>query len=59
MRMPEKHTKAQLRMSLKRTLLKRLGGSGEIAKAARFIAESDFMCGSNLVIDGGRKIQPA
>jgi NAD(P)-dependent dehydrogenase (short-subunit alcohol dehydrogenase family) len=59
MLMPAKHSRAQLKSSLKRSLLKRLGGAAEIAKAVRFVAESDYMTGSNLVVDGGRKIQAA
>jgi NAD(P)-dependent dehydrogenase (short-subunit alcohol dehydrogenase family) len=54
--MPDRHTASQKRQSLKRTLLKRLGGPEEIARAVRFVAESDFMTGSNLIVDGGRKI---
>jgi NAD(P)-dependent dehydrogenase (short-subunit alcohol dehydrogenase family) len=54
--MPDKHTAKQLKLSLKRTLLKKLGGTGEIARAVRFVAESDFMTGSNVVVDGGRKL---
>ena len=44
------------RDALKRTLLKKYGGAVEIAKAVVFIVESDFMTGSNLVLDGGRKL---
>jgi NAD(P)-dependent dehydrogenase (short-subunit alcohol dehydrogenase family) len=54
--MPDKHTAKQLKLSVKRTLLKKLGGPGEIARAVRFVAESDFMTGSNVVVDGGRKL---
>ncbi len=54
--MPDKHSKAQLASSLKRSLLKKLGGVEEIARAVRFLAESDFITGSDLVVDGGRKL---
>lgn len=56
MLMPAKATATQKRSSLKRSLLKKLGGPEEIARAVRFVAESDFMTGSNLVVDGGRKL---
>jgi NAD(P)-dependent dehydrogenase (short-subunit alcohol dehydrogenase family) len=56
MLMPAKHTKKQFQSSLRRTLLKKLGGPEEIARTVRFIAESDFMTGSNVVVDGGRKL---
>ena len=52
-------TAAGRRDALKRTLLKRYGGADEIAKAAVFMVESDFMTGSNLVLDGGRKLAEA
>lgn len=55
MLMPAKHSKGQKKASLKRTLLKKLGGAQEIARAVRFVAESDFMTGSNVVVDGGRR----
>ncbi|MES2202185.1 MAG: SDR family oxidoreductase [candidate division FCPU426 bacterium] len=54
--MPDKHSKAQLASSLKRSLLKKLGGAEEIARAVRFLAESDFITGTDLVVDGGRKL---
>jgi NAD(P)-dependent dehydrogenase (short-subunit alcohol dehydrogenase family) len=56
MLMPAKATAIQKRSSVKRSLLKKLGGPEEIARAVRFVAESDFMTGSNLVVDGGRKL---
>jgi pteridine reductase len=56
MLMPAKSGKAQLKSSLKRTLLKKLGGPEEIARTVRFVAESDFMTGANVVVDGGRKL---
>ncbi len=56
MLMPDKHTPAQKKASLKRSLLKRLGGAEEVARAVAFIAASDFMCGSDLKVDGGREL---
>jgi pteridine reductase len=56
MLMPAGHSAAQQKASLKRTLLKKMGGAEEIARAVRFCAESDFMTGSNMVVDGGRKL---
>jgi pteridine reductase len=41
---------------LTRSLLGRWGGPAEIAKAVVFIAQSDFMTGSDLTIDGGRAL---
>jgi NAD(P)-dependent dehydrogenase (short-subunit alcohol dehydrogenase family) len=38
------------------TLVKHLGKPGDIASAVCFLAESDFITGINIVIDGGRLI---
>jgi pteridine reductase len=54
MEMPPRFTAAQKRASLKRTLLGRLGGAGEIARAVVFLAQSDFITGTDLAVDGGR-----
>ncbi len=56
MLMPDKHTAAQKRSSIKRSLLKKLGGPEEIARAVAFVAASDFMTGSDLKVDGGREL---
>lgn len=56
MLMPGKHTAAQKRSSLKRSLLKKLGGAEEIARAVAFVAASDFMTGGDLKVDGGREL---
>jgi pteridine reductase len=42
--------------SLSRSLLGRWGGAAEIARAVTFIAQSDFMTGSDITIDGGRAL---
>jgi hypothetical protein len=49
-------TAAGRRDALKRTLLKKYGGADEISKAVVFMIESDFMTGSNVVLDGGRML---
>ncbi len=54
--MGEGATAAQKRSSLKRTLLKRLGGAHEVARAVRFLAESDYITGAILPVDGGRTL---
>ncbi|HTB34815.1 MAG TPA: SDR family oxidoreductase [bacterium] len=56
MLMPDRHSAAQKKASLKRSLVGRLGGPEEIARAVLFIAQSDFMTGSDLVVDGGRQL---
>jgi pteridine reductase len=56
MLMPDRHSAAQKKASLKRSLLGRLGGPEEIARAVVFVAQSDFMTGSDLVVDGGRQL---
>lgn len=56
MLMPERHTAAQKRSSLKRSLLKRLGGPAEVARAVLFAVQSDFMTGSDIKVDGGREL---
>jgi len=42
--------------SLKRSLLKRWGGAAEIARAVVFTAQSDFITGADLTVDGGRAL---
>jgi pteridine reductase len=56
MLMPDKHSAAQARASVRRSLLKRLGGPEEIAKAVLYVAGSDFMTGADLIVDGGRSL---
>jgi NAD(P)-dependent dehydrogenase (short-subunit alcohol dehydrogenase family) len=56
MLMPAESSPAQLKSSLKRTLLKRLGGSQEAARAVAFLAASDFITGAVLPVDGGRSL---
>jgi NAD(P)-dependent dehydrogenase (short-subunit alcohol dehydrogenase family) len=56
MLMPAQSSPAQLKASLKRTLLKRLGGAQEAARAVAFLAASDFITGAILPVDGGRSL---
>jgi NAD(P)-dependent dehydrogenase (short-subunit alcohol dehydrogenase family) len=53
--MPEGATPAQRKASEARSLLKRLGGPQEVADAVAFLAQSDFITGTELVVDGGRQ----
>lgn len=54
--MPARHTAAQKRASLRRSLLKRLGGPAEVARAVAWLAASDFMTGADVKVDGGREL---
>ena len=56
MLMPDVHSAAQKRNSLKRSLLKKLGGPDEVARAVLFTLQSDFMTGSDVKVDGGREL---
>lgn len=56
MLMPDKHTAAHKKASMQRSLLKKLGGAAEIARAVAFVAASDFMTGSDVKVDGGREL---
>lgn len=42
--------------SLLRSVIGRWGGAGEIARTVVFIAQSDFMTGSDVTVDGGRAL---
>jgi pteridine reductase len=42
--------------TLTRSLLGRWGGAVEIARTVTFIAQSDFMTGSDVTVDGGRSL---
>jgi NAD(P)-dependent dehydrogenase (short-subunit alcohol dehydrogenase family) len=41
----------------KATPLGRWGGEGEIAKAVLFLAQSDFVTGETIRVDGGRHVK--
>jgi NAD(P)-dependent dehydrogenase (short-subunit alcohol dehydrogenase family) len=47
----------EIRAVEKATPLKRWGGENEIAKAALFLVESDFVTGETIRVDGGRHIE--
>jgi NAD(P)-dependent dehydrogenase (short-subunit alcohol dehydrogenase family) len=53
--MPDGASPAQRKASEARSLLKRLGGPQEVADAVAFLAQSDFITGTELVVDGGRQ----
>jgi NAD(P)-dependent dehydrogenase (short-subunit alcohol dehydrogenase family) len=55
---PPADNPAQKRASLRRTLLKRLGGAREAARAVAFLAASDYITGAVLPVDGGRSLVP-
>jgi pteridine reductase len=56
MLMPPGAGKAREADSRRRSLLGRLGGADEIARSVVFVAESDFMTGSEVTVDGGRAL---
>ena len=53
--MPAGASAAQRKDSEARSLLKRLGGPQEVADAVAFLAQSNFITGTELVVDGGRQ----
>jgi pteridine reductase len=53
---PEGLTSAQAEEVIRNTPLKRWGGAQEIARAVLFLAETDFMTGECLRVDGGRHL---
>lgn len=54
--LPENYTDAQRQRSEDKTLLKRLGTPQDIAEAAVFLIENDYMTGQDLAVDGGRSL---
>ena len=55
--MPLPHySDARLRRSSERTLMKRWGAPEDVAKAVRFLAESDYVTGEVVRVDGGELI---
>lgn len=52
--LPETYTEEQRKRSTERTLLKRLGTAEDIAEAAVFLIENDYITGFDLKVDGGR-----
>lgn len=54
--LPENYTPAQRQRSENKTLLKRLGSAQDIAEAAVFLIENDYITGQDLAVDGGRSL---
>ena len=54
--LPETYSEAQIQRSIDRTLLKRLGSAEDIAQAAVFLIENDYITGMDLAVDGGRSL---
>jgi NAD(P)-dependent dehydrogenase (short-subunit alcohol dehydrogenase family) len=53
---PKGMSKAEYREVVQATPLKRWGGAVEIAKAVRFLCETDFVTGETIRVDGGRHL---
>ncbi len=53
---PEHYTKDQLERSSEKTLLKRWGEPKDIAEAALFLIQNDYITGLDLIVDGGRSL---
>lgn len=54
--LPEDFTEEEKKSIEKLTLLGRIGSPSDVANAAVFLAESDFINGTVLVVDGGRSL---
>jgi len=54
---PPGTSEEEIRAVEKATPLKRWGGEDEIAKAALFLVESDFVTGETIRVDGGRHVE--
>ncbi len=54
--LPESFTQRQRRAVIRATLVKRLGSPEDVARAALFLIEEDFITGAALPVDGGRLI---
>jgi NAD(P)-dependent dehydrogenase (short-subunit alcohol dehydrogenase family) len=55
--MPQPHYNEEfLRRSADRTLLKRWGAPEDVAHAVRFLAQSDYITGEVIRVDGGELI---
>ncbi len=53
---PENYSPEQKEKAVSRTLLKREGNAQDIARAVRFLAESDYITAALLPVDGGRHV---
>ncbi len=54
--MPEEYSPDQIKKALERTLLQREGSAEDIARTVRFLAETDYITGTSIPVDGGRHI---
>lgn len=54
--LPETYTEAQRQRAIDRSLLKRLGSPEDIARAALFLIENEYITGFDLKVDGGRSL---
>lgn len=53
---PETMTANELERLRRRIPLQRFGSAGDVARAVRFLAESPFITGQQIVVDGGRSL---
>jgi len=53
---PDNYSEEQKAQSIKRTLLQKAGTARDIAKTVRFLAETDYITGAIIPVDGGRHI---
>ena len=53
---PEGAGPDEIRRSRERTALKRIGSPDDVARALRFVVESDFVTGETVTVDGGRML---
>ncbi len=54
--MPRDYSPGQIQKALERTLLQREGSAEDIARTVRFLAETDYITGASIPVDGGRHI---
>lgn len=54
--LPESYDEEKKQKAIDKSLLKRLGSAEDIAWAARFLIENDYITGFNLRVDGGRSL---
>jgi len=53
---PPDHVEMDLRESVERSLLKRIGLAEDIVQAVEYLLKSDFVTGTILPVDGGRSV---
>lgn len=54
---PERYTEQEVERSRRATVLGRWGSPGDVARAVLFLADSPFVTGEVLVVDGGRLLK--